>query len=202
MLPLAQRLRSTPHRLLLSSVKERGEDWESGEAPLRPWTDLVQGLLEGHPTLLPLQLSREGNQCQGHQWRNGWVCQYSYWKWFKFCSGIQAYDIVSTLQYLGMIKYWRGKHVILRKEDVIADYMERVRSRPRDKVTKSLLMQVSLPLSHPCLCFWIWPCSFNQIILQEISPAHLKWKPYEPTAKEKRQAEQIKKKQEERQKAR
>ena len=33
-----------------------------------------------------------------------------------------------------MIKYWRGKHVILRKEDVIADYMERVRSRPRDKV--------------------------------------------------------------------
>jgi len=83
--------------------------------------------------------------------------------------GIQAYDIVSTLQYLGMIKYWRGKHVILRKEDVIADYMGRVRSRPRDK---------------------------------EISPAHLKWKPYEPTAKEKRQAEQIKKKQEERQKGR
>ena len=41
---------------------------------------------------------------------------------------------MSTLQYLGMIKYWRGKHVILRKEDVIADYMERVRSRPRDKV--------------------------------------------------------------------
>ena len=50
-------------------------------------------------------------------------------------AGIQAYDIVSTLQYLGMIKYWRGKHVILRKEDVIADYMGRVRSRPRDKVT-------------------------------------------------------------------
>lgn len=49
-------------------------------------------------------------------------------------AGIQAYDIVSTLQYLGMIKYWRGKHVILRKEDVIADYMERIRSRPRDKV--------------------------------------------------------------------
>ena len=53
---------------------------------------------------------------------------------FQTFAGIQAYDIVSTLQYLGMIKYWRGKHVILRKEDVIADYMERVRSRPRDKV--------------------------------------------------------------------
>ena len=67
MFSLAQRLRSTPHRLLLSSVKERGEDWESGETIVRPWTDLVPGVLEGHPTLLPLQLSREGNQRQGHQ---------------------------------------------------------------------------------------------------------------------------------------
>ena len=33
--------------------------------------------------------------------------------------GIQTYDIVSTLQFLGMIKYWRGKHVILKKEDII-----------------------------------------------------------------------------------
>lgn len=83
--------------------------------------------------------------------------------------GIQSYDIVSTLQYLGMIKYWRGKHVILKKEDIIADYMERSRRRARDK---------------------------------EICDEYLKWKPYEPTVKEKRQAEQIKKKQEERQKAR
>ena len=52
-------------------------------------------------------------------------------------SGIQAYDIISTLQYLGMIKYWRGKHVILRKEDVIADYMERTRGRPKDKVNNN-----------------------------------------------------------------
>ena len=57
---------------------------------------------------------------------------------FQTFAGIQAYDIVSTLQYLGMIKYWRGKHVILRKEDVIADYMERVRSRPRDKVINAI----------------------------------------------------------------
>ena len=83
LLPLAQRLWSAPHRLLLPPVQEWREDWQSGEALVRPWTDLVQGLLEGHPTLLPLQLSREGNQCQGHQWRNGWVCQSSYWKWLK-----------------------------------------------------------------------------------------------------------------------
>jgi len=83
--------------------------------------------------------------------------------------GIQSYDIISTLQFLGMIKYWRGKHIILKKEDIINDYLERIRRRPRDK---------------------------------EISSDFLKWKPYEPTNKEKRQAEQIKKKQEERQKGR
>ena len=81
--------------------------------------------------------------------------------------GIQTYDIVSTLQFLGMIKYWRGKHVILKKEDIIKDYMDRQRKKIKDK---------------------------------EISEEYLKWKPYEPTAKEKRQAEKIKKKQEERQK--
>merc|ERR1712142_958242 len=47
--------------------------------------------------------------------------------------GIQTYDIVSTLQYLGMIKYWRGKHVVLKKEDIIEDYLERQRKRPKDK---------------------------------------------------------------------
>jgi hypothetical protein len=40
-------------------------------------------------------------------------------------SGIQSYDIISTLQFLGMIKYWRGKHIILKKEYVINDYLER-----------------------------------------------------------------------------
>jgi len=83
--------------------------------------------------------------------------------------GIQSYDIVSTLQFLGMIKYWRGKHVILKKEDIIEDYLERTRRRAKDK---------------------------------EISAEYLKWKPYEPSGKEKRQAEQIKRKQEERQKGR
>ena len=84
-------------------------------------------------------------------------------------SGIQSNDIVSTLQFLGMIKYWRGKHVILKKEDIIEDYLERTRRRAKDK---------------------------------EISAEYLKWKPYEPSGKEKRQAEQIKRKQEERQKGR
>ncbi|KAH0552028.1 Histone acetyltransferase kat7 [Cotesia glomerata] len=42
---------------------------------------------------------------------------------------IETYDIVSTLQALGMMKYWKGKHIILKKQDVIDDYKERVKRR-------------------------------------------------------------------------
>lgn len=83
--------------------------------------------------------------------------------------GINPYDIVSTLQYLGMIKYWKGQHIILKKEDIIKTYHEKTRNRPRGR---------------------------------QIYPNALKWKPYEPTARERKQAEQIKKNQEERQKKR
>jgi histone acetyltransferase MYST2 len=31
-------------------------------------------------------------------------------------TGIQMDDIVSTLQYMGLIKYWKGKHVFIKNE--------------------------------------------------------------------------------------
>ena len=83
--------------------------------------------------------------------------------------GINPYDIVSTLQYLRMIKYWKGQHIILKKEDLIDTYLEKSRNRPKGR---------------------------------QIIPSALKWKPYEPTARERKQAEQIKKNQEEKQKKR
>lgn len=42
---------------------------------------------------------------------------------------INSYDIVSTLQALGMMKYWKGKHIILKKQDVLEEYAERVSRR-------------------------------------------------------------------------
>ncbi|KAJ9582173.1 hypothetical protein L9F63_003515, partial [Diploptera punctata] len=42
---------------------------------------------------------------------------------------INSYDIVSTLQALGMMKYWKGKHIILKKQDVIDEYVERMKKR-------------------------------------------------------------------------
>ena len=77
--------------------------------------------------------------------------------------GINPNDIISTLQYMGMIKYWKGQHLILKREDLINDYLEKSRNRPKGR---------------------------------EIYPSALKWKPYQPSAKERRQAEQIKKNQE------
>ena len=45
---------------------------------------------------------------------------------------INAYDIVSTLQALGMMKYWKGKHIVLKKRDVIEEYQERAKRRGPD----------------------------------------------------------------------
>ena len=78
----------------------------------------------------------------------------------------------ATLQYLGMIKYWKGQHVILRREDLISDYQERERNRPKVRQ------------------------------IHQLSENRLKWKPYQATAREKKQAEQIKKNHEDKQKKR
>ncbi|KAK9880058.1 hypothetical protein WA026_008572, partial [Henosepilachna vigintioctopunctata] len=42
---------------------------------------------------------------------------------------IHSYDIVSTLQALGMMKYWKGKHIILKKQDVLDEYVDRTKRR-------------------------------------------------------------------------
>jgi histone acetyltransferase MYST2 len=41
-------------------------------------------------------------------------------------TAINAYDIVSTLQALSMLKYWRGKHVVLKKKDVLDDFRKKL----------------------------------------------------------------------------
>jgi len=43
--------------------------------------------------------------------------------------GVSTADLISTLQYLGMLKYWKGKHLVLKKQDVLEEYLDRVRRR-------------------------------------------------------------------------
>lgn len=49
-------------------------------------------------------------------------------------TAITAYDIVSTLQALGLLKYWKGKHIVLKKREVIVDYMSKAKKRKPDKI--------------------------------------------------------------------
>jgi len=39
-------------------------------------------------------------------------------------TGIKVADIVSTFQYLDMIKCWKGQHVVYVKQSIIEDYMK------------------------------------------------------------------------------
>jgi MOZ/SAS family len=39
-------------------------------------------------------------------------------------TGIKAEDIISTLQYLDMIKVWKGQHVVFVKQEVINTYLK------------------------------------------------------------------------------
>ena len=45
---------------------------------------------------------------------------------------IDSYDIVSTLQALGMMKYWKGKHIILKKQVRIDDHIVVFNFPPRN----------------------------------------------------------------------
>ncbi|XP_035213373.1 histone acetyltransferase KAT7-like [Stegodyphus dumicola] len=49
-------------------------------------------------------------------------------------TAITAYDIVSTLQALGLLKYWKGKHIVLKRREVINDYIAKAKKRRPDKV--------------------------------------------------------------------
>lgn len=39
-------------------------------------------------------------------------------------TGIKTEDVISTLQFLDMIKVWKGQHVVYVKQDIINDYMK------------------------------------------------------------------------------
>jgi histone acetyltransferase MYST2 len=44
-------------------------------------------------------------------------------------TGINPDDLVSSLQYYGLLKYWKGKHIIVKKKDVIEDFSRKLEQR-------------------------------------------------------------------------
>lgn len=53
-------------------------------------------------------------------------------------TAINANDIVSTLQALGMLKYWKGKHLVLKRQDLIDEYLEKQAKRPVDFSSRAI----------------------------------------------------------------
>ncbi|BFY97606.1 hypothetical protein BsWGS_00648 [Bradybaena similaris] len=51
-------------------------------------------------------------------------------------TAINANDIVSTLQAMGMLKYWKGKHLVLKKQDLIDEFLEKKANRPPEIASK------------------------------------------------------------------
>ncbi|XP_054154223.1 histone acetyltransferase KAT7-like [Oppia nitens] len=49
-------------------------------------------------------------------------------------TGINAYDIVSTLQSMGMLKYWKGKHLVLTQKDILDEFRTKLKRRKNPKV--------------------------------------------------------------------
>ncbi|KAG8189627.1 hypothetical protein JTE90_009558 [Oedothorax gibbosus] len=47
---------------------------------------------------------------------------------------ILSYDIVSTLQALGLLKYWKGKHIVLKKPEMMDNYNPNVKNQKPDKI--------------------------------------------------------------------
>ncbi|XP_013393244.1 histone acetyltransferase KAT7-like [Lingula anatina] len=53
-------------------------------------------------------------------------------------TAINANDIVSTLQALGMLKYWKGKHLVLKKQDLIEEYIEKKTRKTQEKDNRKI----------------------------------------------------------------
>ena len=78
-------------------------------------------------------------------------------------TAIFAYDIVSTLQSLNLVKYWRGKHVVLLRPELLEKHARDRATKRRHQLGESALSlwPRRACLSPPprcvyrCLCRWV-----------------------------------------------
>lgn len=47
-------------------------------------------------------------------------------------TAITPNDIVTTFQTLGMLKYWKGRHLVLRRQDLIDEFLEKQKKKPKN----------------------------------------------------------------------
>jgi len=64
-------------------------------------------------------------------------------------TGILPNDIISTFQYIGLIKYWKGKHVILKEKELINKYTNR---RKKDvEIDQNCLIWTPFRIKQPVI---------------------------------------------------
>lgn len=54
-------------------------------------------------------------------------------------TGVNLHDIISTMQSLNMIKYWRTKHVLVKRSDLHHEYAKKKASGNRTAIEEKLL---------------------------------------------------------------
>lgn len=63
-------------------------------------------------------------------------------------TGINAYDIVSTLQSMGMLKYWKGKHLVLTRQDILDDFKAKLKKKKNYKIIDPQYLHWTPPLTN------------------------------------------------------
>ncbi|XP_071806645.1 histone acetyltransferase KAT7-like isoform X1 [Asterias amurensis] len=61
-------------------------------------------------------------------------------------TAINPYDIVSTLQSLSMLKYWKGKHLVLKRQDLIDTYLSKTSKKNSLKTIDPLSLKWTPPV--------------------------------------------------------
>lgn len=64
-------------------------------------------------------------------------------------TAVNGYDIVSTLQALGMLKYWKGKHVVLTKKEILDEFRVKLAKIKRSGGFKKRIDPASLHWTPP-----------------------------------------------------
>ncbi|KAK1877540.1 Histone acetyltransferase KAT7 [Dissostichus eleginoides] len=75
----------------------------------------------------------------------GLISYRSYWKEISQETAVNPVDIVSTLQSLQMLKYWKGKHLVLKRQDLIDDWKARETKRGNSKTIEPKALKWTPP---------------------------------------------------------
>lgn len=65
-------------------------------------------------------------------------------------TAINPYDIVSTLQSMSMLKYWKGKHLVLKRQDLIDEYLAKEASKKNRKAIDPSCLKWTPPVVENC----------------------------------------------------